>query len=227
MNIPEHAYIEEDVLLVHKPVGMSSFDVIRRLRPILGIRKLGHAGTLDPLAHGLMIIGIQSGTKKMDDYLKLPKVYTASIILGKSTTTGDQEGEVLEEKAVIKADIKANDLEAVVLGMQGEHSLTVPIYSAIKVEGRPLYWYARNNQEPPYIPKKPMNIESIQLLDHYKSGDTYIVSIRFEVSSGSYIRTLAEEFGKRMGYPASLKSLYRVSIGQYQDQHAYRLLEND
>jgi len=128
MNIPEHAYIEEDVLLVHKPVGMSSFDVIRRLRPILGIRKLGHAGTLDPLAHGLMIIGIQSGTKKMDDYLKLPKVYTASIILGKSTTTGDQEGEVLEEKAVIKADIKANDLEAVVLGMQGEHSLTVPIY---------------------------------------------------------------------------------------------------
>lgn len=225
MNINDSAYIEDDVLLVHKPTGMSSFDVIRRLRPVLGVRKLGHAGTLDPLAHGLMIVGIQTGTKKMESYLKLPKVYTASVMLGRSTTTGDQEGEVLQEQAIIKADINADDLEATVLGMRGDHLLTVPLYSAIKVEGRPLYWYARNNQEPPFIPEKPMHIHHIQLLDHYKSGDTYIVSIRFEVSSGSYIRTLAEELGKRMGYPASLQSLYRVSIGPYLDQHAYRLPE--
>lgn len=224
MEIKQESYIEEDVLLVHKPVGMSSFDVIRKLRPLLNIKKMGHAGTLDPLAHGLMIIGINKGTKKMEKYLKLPKVYTADVLIGKSTTTGDQEGEVFESKEVIKSDIKVQDLEEVVLSMQGEHDLQVPIYSAIKVDGKPLYWYARNNVEPPRIPSKKMNITRIQLLDHYKSDKYYVVKVRFEVSSGSYIRTLAEELGRRLGYPASLNSLYRVSIGEYKDHDAFKFI---
>ena len=96
--ISQKHYIEEDILLVHKSVGISSFDLIRKLRRILKIRKIGHAGTLDPLARGLMIVGIDRGTKKMNQYLKLSKTYIAEILVGKSTTTGDLEGEVVLEK---------------------------------------------------------------------------------------------------------------------------------
>jgi tRNA pseudouridine55 synthase len=217
-------YIEEDVLLVHKPKGITSFDVIRKLRKLLNIKKIGHAGTLDPLAHGLMIVGIGSGTKKMESYLKLPKTYLAEIIIGKSTSTGDLEGDITDQKVVYKAEVKERDIEDVLDSMLGTYDYQVPLYSAIKVEGKPLYWYARNNQEPPRIPTKEMTITNIQLLDHYPSGKEYIIKVRMSVSSGSYIRTLAEEIGKRIGYPATLKDLYRVSIDKYKDQDAYKLV---
>ena len=225
--ISKKHYIEDDILLVHKPVGISSFDVVRKLRRILGIKKIGHAGTLDPLARGLMIVGIGSGTKKMTKYLKLPKVYIAEILVGKSTTTGDLEGEVVKEKFVGKGDLKKNDIEDTVVGMKGQHTLEVPLYSAIKVQGKALYKYAREGQTPPYIPEKEMNIMNIQLLDAYHSGDNHIVQVRIQVSSGSYIRTLGEEFGRRMGYPATLKSLYRLSIGSYLDEDAYHFSKKD
>lgn len=227
MSLPqEHNYIEPDVLLVHKPKGITSFDVIRKLRRILGIKKIGHAGTLDPLAHGLMIVGIQSGTKKMQQYLKLPKTYIAEVLCGVSTTTGDLEGEIIEEKRVDNLDFKEDDIQAALDGMVGEHQLKAPRYSAIKVEGKPLYWYARNNQEPPFIPTKEMNVKKVMLLDHYSSGKHYVISVRIEVSSGTYIRTLGEELGKRLGYPSTLKKLYRVAIADYEDQNAFHLPED-
>lgn len=215
-------YIEPDVLLVHKDPGMSSFDVIRKLRPILGTRKIGHAGTLDPLARGLMVLGINKGTKKLTQYLKLPKVYTAEILVGKSTTTGDLEGEIIDERFVEKKDTKYSDLEKVLESMVGSHTLQVPLYSAIKVQGKALYAYARAGETPPYIPEKEMNIRSLIILDSYRSGTYHVVKVRVDVSSGTYIRTLGEEFGRRIGYPATLKSLYRVSIGEYLDINAFR-----
>ncbi len=223
-KISSKHYIEPDVLLVHKPVGITSFDVVRKLRNILSIKKIGHAGTLDPLAHGLMIVGIGSGTKKMTQYLKLPKTYIAEILVGKSTTTGDLEGDVVDEKYVEKSDMKSSELEAKVLEMKGSHVLQVPLYSAIKVQGKALYAYAREGKKPPYIPEKEMNIHSVQYLDDYRSGTHHVVRVRLEVSSGSYIRTLGEEFGKRIGYPATLKSLYRVAIDTYLDKNAYHLI---
>ena len=215
-------YIEPDVLLVHKPKGITSFDVVRKLRRVLGERKIGHAGTLDPLAHGLMILGIKTGTKKMTNYLKLPKTYIAEVLLGKSTDTGDLEGEIVKEKVIYKGDLKERDIDDTLLSMVGEHLLEVPLYSAIKVDGQPLYWYARNNKTPPRIPQKEMNVTNIQLLDHYQSADHYVVKVRLDVSSGTYIRTLGEEIGRRLGYPATLKDLYRVHIGEFLDQDAYR-----
>ncbi len=222
MNLPQQHAIESDIFLVHKPVGITSFDVIRKLRGITGIRKIGHAGTLDPLASGLMIVGFEKGTKKLNHYLKLPKTYIADILIGTSTTTGDLEGDVVAEKKVYKNDLKKADLEEVVIAMSGSHTLQVPLYSAIKVQGKALYQYAREGKTPPYIPEKEMNIRSIQLLDEYHSGDGHIVRVRLDVSSGTYIRTLGEEFGRRIGYPATLKSLYRVAIDTHQDQDAYR-----
>ena len=218
-------YIEPDVLLVHKPIGISSFDVLRRLRTILGTKKLGHAGTLDPLAHGLMIVGVNTGTKKMTSYLKLPKVYLADIVIGRSTTTGDQEGEITRKVILGKSDLKKSEVESVVVNMIGHHTLSVPLYSAIKVEGKALYRYAREGKEPPYIPEKEMVVTEAQLLDLYHNGrGAYVAKVRLGVDSGAYIRTLAEELGRRLGdLPASLSGLYRLSIGSYLDRDAFRL----
>lgn len=134
-KISRKYYIEPDVMLVSKPKGITSFDVVRKLRTILDIKKIGHAGTLDPLAHGLMIVGIGSGTKKMNQYLKLNKTYIAHIRVGMSTTTGDLEGEVVKEKVPHQNDMKPKDIEEIASSLVGTHVLTVPLYSAIKVQG--------------------------------------------------------------------------------------------
>lgn len=220
-------YIEEDVVLVHKPIGMTSFDIIRKLRPLLGTRKIGHAGTLDPLAYGLMIVGINKGTKKLTHYLKLPKTYIAEVLIGKSTTTGDLEGDTVEEKYVEKIDMKDADIQITVDSLLGSHTLAVPLYSAIKVEGKALYAYARAGETPPYIPEKEMTINSIQVLDNYRMGTHHVVRVRLDVSSGTYIRSLGELLGQKMGYPATLRKLYRGSIADYYDKDAYRFPGNE
>jgi len=220
--IPEKSYIESDLILVHKPVGVSSFDVIRKLRRILNIKKMGHAGTLDPLAQGLMIIGIQTGTKKMEQYLKLSKTYIADILIGISTTTADMEGEVLEKKQVLLEDISKRTVEDALLSLRGEQELMVPMYSAISVDGKRLYEYARKFMCPIEIPVKKMNVESVSMLDVYQQGNQVMVRALFKVSSGTYIRTLAEELGKKLALPAVLASLHRTQIAEFKDEDAFR-----
>jgi tRNA pseudouridine55 synthase len=249
--------LPENILLVDKPKGITSFDVIRRLRVKLGIRKMGHAGTLDPLASGLMIIGINDGTKKMTDFLKLPKTYVADILLGKKSETGDMEGKIVEEKST--EGITDDMIQKVVANFVGKHNLAVPMYSAIKVGGRPLYSIARKVEEGKTLteketnavpPVKEMEVISIKLIESKRepsleggctsvrvfgedtecgdsetfrtgvqpqSGDESGVKLIVEmrVSSGSYIRTLAEELGNRLGVPAMLTDLRRTEIGEY------------
>ena len=215
--------IHEGVFLVHKPKEISSFALLRRLWNVCETRKIGHAGTLDPLASGLMIVGVGPGTKNIAQFVKLSKTYLVELILGKSTSTGDLEGDITEKKIVYKSDIAEYDIEKTVVGMLGTHTLEVPMYSAIKVQGKALYKYARNNQVLDEIPRKEMQVLMIQLLDHYPRTNEYVIKLRMEVSSGSYIRTLVEEFGRRMGYPATTMELYRLSIAEYLDQDAYRI----
>lgn len=225
MKIPSSQnYIEDDILLVHKPVGISSFGLVAQMRRVLGTRKIGHAGTLDPLASGLMILGVNKGTKKMKSYVGLDKVYIAEILIGRSTTTGDKEGDIVESKQPEKSDMKQADLESALEGLYGERYFPAPLYSAVKVLGKPLYKYARSGETPPYIPEKKMHIKRAYITDVYKQIDgCYIVRARLNVGSGTYVRTIAEEFGKSIGYPASLKSLYRLSVGDYLDKDAFRL----
>ena len=213
-----------EILLIDKPKGITSFDVIRQLRKKLNIRKIGHAGTLDPLATGLMILGIEKGTKKLEEYLKLPKVYYTDIILGKQTDTGDLEGKIIDKKPV-REDIKEKEVEDVLQNLIGTHSFPVPLYSAIKVDGRALYWYARNDKEPPRIPEKEMTIYEASLLDSYTSDEFWVLRVRLHVKSGTYIRVLGEEIGKALGYPATLKSLRRSSIGDFSLDDALTLDE--
>jgi len=207
-----------EVILVDKPKGITSFDVIRILRKKLDKKKMGHAGTLDPLASGLMIVGIDGGTKKMTEFLKLPKVYVADILLGKRTDTGDLEGKVLEEVPIdeVNKERIADELKKFI----GKHSLAVPMYSAIKVGGMPLYKRARKGDVSVPAPVKEMELTDAKLLGIEKNEKGTILRIEMNVTSGTYIRTLAEEFGRRLGYPATLSDLRRTSIGEYSVDNA-------
>ncbi|MDH5442120.1 MAG: tRNA pseudouridine(55) synthase TruB [Candidatus Nomurabacteria bacterium] len=213
-----------EMMLIDKPSGITSFDVIRRLRKKHGKIKMGHAGTLDPLATGLMIIGVGQGTKKLNDYLKLPKVYIAEILLGVSTDTGDTDGNIVTETAV--HDVDSKKVEQVVGDIVGTHEFQAPLYSALKVDGKPLYKYARAGQAPPRIPTKTMTVHSAQVLDQFDRGNgRYVVRVRFDVASGTYIRTLAEEIGRQLGVPATLRYLRRTSIGEFKIDDAISLDE--
>jgi tRNA pseudouridine55 synthase len=204
-NLPE-------VLLVDKQKGISSFDVIRNLRGHIGKVKMGHAGTLDPLATGLMLIGLGKGTKQLHHLLGLDKTYIADVMLGLQTDTGDLEGKTLEEKVAIDLDEK--DVQTVIESLTGIQNLSVPIYSAIKKDGKPLYWYARNNI-PVDVPVKTMKINQATMLDFYKRDTKVIVRVMFDVGSGTYIRSLAEEIGRKLDVPATLADLRRTKIGEY------------
>ena len=209
--------LPDDILLVDKPKGITSFDVIRRLRKELNIKKMGHAGTLDPLATGLMIIGIESGTKKLHEYLKLPKEYNAEIRIGERRSTGDMEGAVLEEKDVAYLD--SAEVKHILREMLGTLTLPVSAYSAIKKDGVPFYMRARKAEKTGAvvedIPLRAMEVYEAEFLNLVCAENRCVVTVRFFVGSGTYIRSLAEELGKRLGYPATLQNLRRTKIGDF------------
>jgi len=216
----------DNIILIDKPAGMTSFDVIRILRKKLGVKKAGHAGTLDPSATGLLIVGIGAGTKKLKDFEKLPKTYLAQILFGKKTTTGDLEGEVVEEKEVKEIDPQA--LEKVLKGMVGEVELPVPLYSAVKISGRPLYKYAREGIkiEPPKRISKILWAKLLGVKKITESNKNFVVvDIEIKVEKGTYIRAVAEEIGQRLGLPATIAALRRTRIGNFDLQNAKKIDE--
>ncbi|MEX0933880.1 MAG: tRNA pseudouridine(55) synthase TruB [Candidatus Paceibacterota bacterium] len=240
---------EDDILLVDKPSGMTSFDVIRALRTKLSTKKMGHApkslrmghapkslrmghapkslrmghaGTLDPLATGLLIIGVGEGTKKMSEFLKLPKEYEAEIMLGVQTDTGDTDGKVIQETPV--AEIQKETIQDALLSLVGDIDLPVPLYSAVKQKGKPLYWRVRRGEEV-IPPVKTMHVENVELMGvSYEEGRIRIQA-RMNVGSGTYIRSLAEELGRILGFPATISALRRTRIGEYSIHDAQSLEE--
>jgi tRNA pseudouridine55 synthase len=206
------APLPDGILLIDKPKGITSFDVIRRLRHERGVRKMGHAGTLDPLASGLMIVAEGQATKLLNNYLKLDKVYEAEVLLGERSTTADAEGEVVEQVTV--GEIGTKQLAGAATSLIGTQELRVPAYSAIKRNGEPLYKKARRGEvvEPPV---RPMHVYAAEYMDSHKRGEQLLVSLRFHVGSGTYIRSLAEEYGNKLGYPARLENLRRTQVGEF------------
>lgn len=217
--------LPEDILLIDKPKGITSFDVIRRLRKELNIRKMGHGGTLDPLATGLMIIGIEKGTKKLSEYLKLDKEYIAEVRVGERRSTGDLEGEILEEKDVMELDEAL--VKKVLSTMLGTLALPVSAYSAIKKDGVPLYKRARKaektGEEITDLPIRTMQVFENELQKIECGDNRCVLTVRFFVSSGTYVRSLGEELGKRLGYPATLQNLRRTKIGEFSIDDAHEL----
>jgi tRNA pseudouridine55 synthase len=196
------------ILFIDKPKGITSFDVIRRLRRKLGIRKMGHAGTLDPNASGLLLVGVGKGTKELAKLIGLPKTYVAEILLGVKTDTGDTDGKILETKEV--PSVAREEIERVLSTLVGIVKLPVPMFSAIKQNGQPLYKkaYKGHTVTPPV---KEMKVHRAVLVDVRLP----IVTVSFDVGSGTYIRSLAEEFGQRLGTVATVQNLRRTRIGDY------------
>lgn len=203
----------DDILLINKPKGITSFDVIRRLRKKLNIKKIGHAGTLDPMATGLMIVGVGKGTKKLTELVKLDKTYEAEILIGLSTDSADMEGKVLENVSVPELDEK--DVITALKKIEGIHEYEVPRFSAIKVKGKKLYELSRKGTEF-QPPKKQMQIYKATFLSLKKHENHYILRADFDVASGTYIRTLAVEIGKILNFPATLYSLNRRKVGEFE-----------
>jgi tRNA pseudouridine55 synthase len=223
-----------ELLLIDKPRGITSFDVIRRLRRVYTERyrekapKMGHAGTLDPLATGLMLVGVGKGTKRLTELTKLDKEYVAAVRLGERRTTGDLEGEVVEEQEVAEAaEILQSKISAALCDMQGELTLPVSAYSAIKVDGVPMYKRARKAEQRgemvDEVPVRGMRILESELREVTVTDGRAVAVIRFRVASGTYIRSLAEELGRRVGYPATLQDLRRTQVGEFRIEEALPL----
>jgi tRNA pseudouridine55 synthase len=210
MTLPE-------VLLIDKPAGMTSFDVIRQLRKQTGIKKFGHAGTLDPMATGLMILGVDRGTKKLADYIKLDKVYEATILLGESYSTGDITGELVA--SVERVEIDEQTLKQEVMRLVGTHRLPVSAYSAIKKDGVPMYKRARAAAKVGEfihdVPYRDMSVHDVLWRGAEEYKGKVLVHVTFHVASGVYIRSLAEELGRRVGFPATLAALRRTKVGSF------------
>ena len=217
----------DEIILVDKPAGITSFDVIRQLRKRLGIRKIGHSGTLDPLATGLMILGVGPGTKKLTALIKLDKEYIAEVRIGESRTTGDLEGDIIETKVV--ENLSETDVRAALASMIGTLTLPVSAYSAIKVDGVPMYKRARQAEQTgdvvQDVPIRDMRIDEAELLAFTVTGDTAVATVRFSVGSCTYIRSLGEELGQRLGYPATLQLLRRTKVGEFDIKDA-KLIED-
>ncbi len=211
-----------EILLVDKPRGITSYDVIRKLKKRYGNLKIGHAGTLDPLATGLLIIGIGNGTKKMSEFLKLSKVYEAHILLGTKTDTGDVGGKILEEQKITFVDEK--EVERVFKGMLGDILLKVPVYSAIKQKGIPLYKRARCGEKV-IPPEKTMHIKRMDFLGMLQTEGKFVLFAEMEVGSGTYIRSVVEEIGRRLNMLATVKELRRTKIGNFNITDAQTLEE--
>lgn len=203
------------ILVLDKPVGLSSNAALQKVRWLLYAEKGGHTGSLDPLATGVLPLCFGEATKFSRYLLDADKSYTALIQLGVTTDTGDAEGEVLEQRPVTCDEA---GVEAVLPGFRGDIMQVPPMYSALKKDGQPLYKLAREGKEVEREPR-PVHISKLQLLD--LQGD--LLRLHVACSKGTYIRTLAEDIGQVLGCGAHVKALQRTSAGPFTLQQAVSL----
>ncbi|MDQ7111987.1 tRNA pseudouridine(55) synthase TruB [Staphylococcus simulans] len=204
----------EGILPVFKERGLTSHDVVFKLRKILHTKKVGHTGTLDPEVNGVLPICVGGATKVSDYIMEMGKAYQATVTVGVSTTTEDQTGEVLETKVVSK-DLTADKIDEAILSFVGEIEQIPPMYSSVKVNGRKLYEYARNN-ETVERPKRKVRIYEIERNSEIRyKDDTCSFDIFILCGKGTYIRTLATDIGRTLGFPAHMSQLTRVESGGF------------
>jgi len=195
------------VVLLDKPLGLSSNQAMQRVKHLYQAEKAGHTGSLDPLATGLLPICLGEATKFANFLLDADKTYLATVKLGITTTSADAEGEVIAQKPV---DVTLQQVESVLHQFIGDIEQTPPIYSALKVDGKPLYAYARAGQEVE-IKSRYVSIHQIHL-EHFEADELVFTVI---CSKGTYIRTLAQDIGAKLGCGAHLKGLRRLTSGTF------------
>ena len=205
----------DQLLVVNKPEGFTSRDVINKLSKILNTKKIGHTGTLDPIATGVLVCLTGKYTKLVDLLTSLDKEYIAEIKLGIKTDTGDVTGNVIDTSNKV---ISKNNILDVIKKFPKEYLQTVPKYSAVKINGKKLYEYARENIDIE-LPKREVNIYNLELI----SFNDDIIKIKTKVSKGTYIRSLIEDICEMLGTVGCMKSLVRTHQGIFGIDEAYTL----
>ena len=206
-------YEDGKVLLIDKPLEWTSFDVVRKIRNLIRIKKVGHAGTLDPLATGLLIVCTGKFTKKINEYMAREKEYTGTFTLGATTPTYDLESEPRDQMPV--DNISIDHLQSAALKFTGEIFQVPPAHSAIKVDGKRVYELARQGKEVKLEPRKITIHEFI--ITEIKLP---VVQFKVVCSTGTYIRSLAHDFGQILGCGSYLSSLRRTRIGEFKVEDA-------
>lgn len=202
--------------MIDKPLHWTSFDVVRKVRRLIKIKKVGHAGTLDPLATGLLIVCTGRFTKKINEYMAREKEYTGTVTLGSTTPTFDLESSPQNFKEY--NHLTGEQLTNIACNFTGEIWQTPPIYSAIKQQGQPVYVLARKGVDVKLEPRK-LTIKEFDIT----AIDLPLVSFRVVCSTGTYIRSLANDFGAALGCGGHLSSLCRTRIGEFQVEDAFSI----
>ncbi|WP_325888703.1 tRNA pseudouridine(55) synthase TruB [Mammaliicoccus sciuri] len=213
----------DGILAIHKEVGMTSHDVVFKLRKILKTKKVGHTGTLDPEVSGVLPICVGKATRVSDYVMESGKSYRAEVTIGVSTTTEDQTGEIVDQKRVDQNLWDKDEMIATLKQLEGDIEQIPPMYSAVKVNGKKLYEYARQNIEVER-PVRRVHINSIDLIsDIIYENDTCKFEIEVESGKGTYIRTLATQIGALLNYPAHMSHLIRLKSGGFSLEQAIKL----
>jgi tRNA pseudouridine55 synthase len=218
MNFSQNSFEEGRMLLINKPVDWSSFDAVRKIRNLIRVKKVGHAGTLDPLATGLLIICTGKFTKKINEYMAQEKEYSGTFTLGATTPTYDLESDPQNIKDY--SFLTPEKIKAATKEFTGEIMQVPPAHSAIKVEGKRVYESARKGVEVKLQPRK-LFIKEFEITDIKMP----VVYFRVVCSTGTYIRSLANDFGEKLGCGAYLSSLCRTRIGEYRLENAMTIEE--
>ncbi|AUS80203.1 tRNA pseudouridine(55) synthase TruB [Actinoalloteichus sp. AHMU CJ021] len=200
------------LLVVDKPSGMTSHDVVDRARRLLGTRKVGHAGTLDPMATGVLILGVERGTKLLGHLALDTKAYLATIRLGASTTTDDAEGETLGEAPA--ADVDEQAIRAGIAALTGDIEQVPSAVSAVKIAGRRAYELVRAGEKVE-LPPRPVTVHRFDLLAVRRLAATTELDVLVECSSGTYVRALARDLGAALGVGGHLGELRRTRVGPF------------
>ena len=208
--------LEPTLICVAKPSGVTSHDVVafwrRELRPLQDSRLLvGHCGTLDPLATGLLLIVVGKAVKAQDLFLHHDKSYRATILLGTETDTGDADGTVTAMKDV--PQLTRAQIQTAAATLCGTHVQPVPLYAAAKVNGRKLYEYARAKQDPPWRPIRYSTITRFAITDYNKT--TRAINCEIDCNAGTYIRSVANQLAEKLGTVGHLTALTRTAIGEW------------
>lgn len=215
----------DGILIIDKPIDYTSRDIVNIVSKNLKTKKVGHTGTLDPIATGVLVICIGKATKLVDYLTSTYKEYEAELILGVKTDTLDITGNILKEEKSIKSK---EEIEQVLTNMIGNYYQTVPIYSAVKINGKKLYEYAREGIDIE-LPKREVEIKKLELLDIKYEDNKTIVKIKTLVSKGTYIRSLIEDIAINLNTIGTMKNLRRTKQGKFDIKDCYKLedIENN
>lgn len=219
--------IKEGILPLWKEKGMTSFDCVFKVRRLLGIKKVGHAGTLDPDVEGVLPLAIGKATKVLEYMLETDKTYTGEVTLGFSTATEDASGTIIERSDVAKYSIAETTIDQLLTSFKGEIQQTPPMFSAVKVAGKRLYEYAFAGEEieRPTRTVQIYDIKRTSSLVFEPTEKTAHFTFEVTCSKGTYIRTLAVDIGKKLGYPAHMSQLTRTQSGPIHAEQTVTLSE--